>query len=121
MSTSQTQSVLKKPIRAIVTKDGNNYQRVLDRLHDIVNGGLSLGNFAGQKGNLDLVIINVPSTGPANTDFAVVHNLGRIPTGYISTYQSDFGIFVVGVTTWTTTTMYLKCSVANMATHLLIF
>lgn len=65
--------------------------------------------------------LTVADTGNANTEFSVTHHLGRSPNGYIIT-KSDkaCGVYDSG-TTWTTTTIYLKCDTANVALSLSVF
>lgn len=48
-----------------------------------VNGGLSFGTGPGHSGHLDGEIIDIV-TPAANQAFPVVHNLGRVPVGYIT-------------------------------------
>lgn len=65
--------------------------------------------------------LTVADTGNANTEFSITHHLGRVPNGYIIT-KSDkaCGVYDSG-TTWTTTTIYLKCDTANVALSLSVF
>lgn len=65
---------------------------------------------------------NVTAPAVANTEFAIPHNLGRVPTWY------DYNIDRAGIlyqlpdtlTPWTTTNIYLKCSVASAKLRIFI-
>lgn len=114
---------MKRPIRAIHGKDRNNYERVHDRVYDILNQGVSNGGnphsggfVAGIHsipGNTDSVHVNVQAAGVANTEFAVTHNLGRIPVGFRVADRNNVGNAYNSGTAWTTTQIFLKCDVAG--------
>jgi len=60
-------------------------------------------------------------TGDANSELTFVHHLGRTPAGFILT-KSDAACSVYDSgTTWTTTTIYLKCNTANTAITILVY
>ena len=103
---------MKKPIRP-THGETNNYQQVLDRLHDIVNGGIDLGG-VGNPGNVGNTHISLNVVVGANTQFAVTHNLNRVPTGFhvVRTGMSGLSLIDSG-TTWTKTQMFLKSNLAN--------
>lgn len=65
----------------------------------------------------------VADTGTINTEFAVVHGLGYVPTGYLVTRKDKAcDIYTsTGGTAWTEDTIYLKSSVANCAITLEVF
>ena len=87
-----------------------------------VNGGIDLGvsNQTAQgpgtaySGNLNGQWVNVTAPG-ANVEFAVPHNLNRVPSYYF--WNSDRACNLYQLpntgTAWTTTNVYLKCSVAS--------
>lgn len=65
--------------------------------------------------------LTVADSGNANAEFSVTHHLGRTPAGFIVT-KSDAACSVYDSgTTWTTTTIYLKCDAANAALTITIF
>ncbi len=104
----------------------NRYQstgyNVNDTMNDIMNG-IALGpNRGGQKaGNLDAVIVEFTFTGLGVT-YAIPHNLGRKPVGYILTFESDHGaIYGLNESQWTASTIYLACNQAGTKARLLIF
>lgn len=60
-------------------------------------------------------------TGNADTEFSETHHLGRTPVGFILT-KSDAACAVYDSgTTWTTSTIYLKCDTANVAIEIYVF
>ena len=117
-----------KPIRPIHGKDQNNYERVHDRTHDILNGNVDLGSISGVgtgaigvQGNLSLAQVGATSPGAANTDFPVTHNLGRIPTGFLVTNRSAPCHVYGGGTSWTTSQIFVKCDTINVLLNFIIF
>jgi hypothetical protein len=62
----------------------------------------------------------ISDTGAINTEFTVAHTLGAVPIGYIVTKISKAGIIYDSGTTWTSSNLYLKCSVANAAVSLFL-
>lgn len=87
----------------------------MDNVHKALSGNLTLSeNVRGAA--LSGIITNAT----ANTEFAVEHNLGVIPTGYIVTKKSAAGDIYTGSTAWTTTQIYLKCSTAAITIDLQI-
>jgi len=74
-----------------------------------------------KAGNLSAVYCVYTSNGTANTEDAVSHSLGRIPSGYMVVRQDKAGIVYDSGTTFTDTKLYLKVSVASVALTLLVF
>lgn len=74
------------------------------------------GNEAGQW-------VNVVTPGIADTEFAVPHNLGYIPS-FIKHVNSDRACSVYQLpntgTAWTSSNIYLKCNVASVALRFMI-
>lgn len=65
--------------------------------------------------------LTVADSGNADTEFSTTHHLGRTPAGFIVT-KSDAACSVYDSgTTWTTTTIYLKCDAANVAMTITVF
>lgn len=122
---------MKKPIRPIHGKDRNNYERVLDRLHDIINGAISSGGTPNSggfvagistiPGNTDTAHVRVAAPGVANTEFAVTHNLNRIPVGFRVANRNNAGNCYDSGTAWTVTQIFLKCDVAGTQLTLEIY
>lgn len=83
---------------------GTHLDRFSQQVSEILNGGIDFRtNFNG--GLVNAVFI------AANTDTAVAHNLGRIPTGYIPTAKTAAMHVYTGTAPWTTKLMYLKSDV----------
>jgi len=83
---------------------------------DLINGALQLG-----PDNLNCYIYTVTNTGNADVEFSFANTLKRIPVGYLIISISKAGIIYKGSTVWTTTTIYLKCNVANAEVKILVF
>lgn len=71
--------------------------------------------------NFDSCSHNVSDTGSADTEFNFSHGLGRVPVGFFVTKIDKGGVIYDGGTTWTNTTIYLKCSAANADVTLEVF
>lgn len=78
-----------------------------NELAEIINNGLKFAD------NFNCETKTVTDTGLANTEFAVAHTLKRVPTGFIVIKNDKAGVVYNSGTAWTTTNIYLKCSVAN--------
>lgn len=89
-----------------------------------LNGKLSFGNgvHRSNAGNMDGQIHEITFPAAPNTEFAIRHNLDRVPVGYIvfrkavacDVYDSSSG-------SWSNTTIYLKCTVADAVVALILF
>ena len=62
----------------------------------------------------------VADTGTANTEFSVTHTVGAVPVGYLVTKINKGGVVYDSGTTWTSTTIYLKCTSANATVSLFL-
>ena len=72
-------------------------------------------------GNLDSVYVVFTSNGTANTQDTVAHNLLRTPVGYFPVKQDKAAVLYDGTTTFTTTNIYFRTSVATVAWTVAIF
>lgn len=96
-----------------------NMDSDLGRVFDALQNSLRFGdNFLCQEKT-------VADTGSANTEFSVSHTLsyeGRaiIPTRFLVTYTNGKGVIYDSGTTWTTSTVYLKCSDAHCSVKILL-
>lgn len=72
---------------------------------------------------LDMAILVMTGPATANLEGSATHNLGRVPQGYIVTWQNKSGDVYRGAnsTPWTSTTFYAHFSAANMIVHLLLY
>lgn len=97
------------------------------RLFTITQGGISFGPTSNLKNGQNIFgqWAVVSDTGSANTEFIVPHTLnfetrGIIPANYFVTSINKAGVIYTSGTTWTTSNIYLKCSVANATLNLFI-
>lgn len=74
-----------------------------------------------KAGNLNAVYVVFTSNGTANTEDAVTHNLNRIPVGYLPVKQDKSAILYDGTTANTSTTIYLRTTVATVAWTVMVF
>lgn len=65
--------------------------------------------------------LTVADTGNADAEFSITHHLSRVPIGFIITKSDAAANIYDSGTTWTTTTIYLKCDTANVALSLSVF
>ncbi len=65
--------------------------------------------------------LTVADTGTADTQFAVPHNLSRVPAGFILTKSNKACAIYDSGTAWTGENIYLKCNAANAAVGIFIF
>lgn len=84
-----------------------------------VNGKIWFGSVANGPDNIDGTTLEQADTGAANTAFSLTHNLGRIPVGFIVVYADLATSIYDGGVAWTSTTISLKSSTANV--HLRVF
>lgn len=120
---------VRKPSKHVVG-EGDNHEKVLKDVYKALRGNISYG---GQGTNasdptLGLVTDNIDGnfgitsdSGAADTEFAVTHNLNRVPIGFHVVRQNKAGSFYDSGTAWTTTQIFLKCSAANAAATFFIF
>lgn len=71
--------------------------------------------------NIQSSILDVGDTGPADTEFLVPHNLGKVPLGFIANLDRSGSVYVSNRGTWTQLQMSLKCSAANAVLKLIVF
>lgn len=81
----------------------------------ILNRGIKFSD------NVDCVLVSFTSNGVANTEDAVSHTLGKVPTGFIVYRLDKAAVVYDSGTTWTTTNIYLKCNVASVAYKIIVF
>lgn len=99
----------------------DNFSQLFQALTGRLRFGRSTTGDVGE--NFDGKFKSFTSDVTANTEFTVAHGLGSIPKGYLIFYQDKAGSLYQGPstgTTWTTTNVYLKCSVSSV-TFLVFF
>lgn len=115
-----------KPVRPIYDKSNSNHERVQDRVHEILNGNIDLGAISGliggteSPGNINAKHVQVVS-GLANVDFAVVHNLNRIPTGFAVVNKDQQADIWRGNAAWNTNSIFLRSNAPTVTMTLLIY
>jgi hypothetical protein len=90
------------------------FRKHLARLGACLNGGLTFGDGVDPD-NIHGCWKTIADTGLANTDFAVAHTGGAVPVGFILMVPPAAGFIYKGGAAWTSTQIFLKCSVANQA------
>jgi hypothetical protein len=97
-------------------------QTQLTALQNELNGGITFPTQTG-TGSISGKMLQVTSPGTANTEFVVVHNLGRVPQGYIVFWTNIAASIYQGPTTgtaWTTSNMYLKANEISVTMQLFV-
>lgn len=83
--------------------------QLFDQIVRLINGGLGLvDNFDGKMHTLTF--------SSANTDTALVHGLGRVPSGYLVVRRSANMTVYDGANAWTPANAYLRASSAGSIT-----
>ena len=109
--------------RIKTAKPENNFEISLEQellsfnqeLAQIINNGLKFTD------NFNADIVTVSDTGSANSENTVAHTLKRVPIGFLCISNNLAGVVYNSGTVFTTTNIYVKCSVANCTVKLLIF
>lgn len=84
-------------------------------LSKILNKGLEFSD------NFNMQIKTATTDAVANTESAVAHTLGRVPSDFIVGAQDKAGTIYKGSTAWTVTNIYVKGSVASITAKLYVF
>lgn len=109
----------------ILPKSTNERERELNTVLDnliielrkIINGGIQISE------NLNVKLVSYTSNATPDTETVCPHTLGKTPAGYIIYGQDIAGNLYTstGGTAWTSTNIYLKCTVASVTFKLIIF
>ena len=85
-------------------------------LKTILNGGIRFDD------NFDACMVTF-TTSTADAQVEVTHTLGKVPAGYIVYAQDKAGSLYTstGGTAWSTTKLYLKCSIASVTFKIIVF
>lgn len=94
-------------------------KRYVEKIVSVLNGQVGFGN-GTDLDNLQGRWINVTSSGVADTDFTVTHNLGRIPVGFLLVAADKAAVVYRGTVAWTSTQMTLKASQASTVLRLFV-
>ena len=84
-------------------------------LSQIINKGIKFTD------NFNAEFVTIPDTGIADTQNNVLHTLKRVPSGFIVTKIDAGGVVYDSGSVWTTTEIFIKCSVANANVTFMIF
>ena len=66
-------------------------------------------------------VLTVSDSGNANTEFALTHYLGRVPAGFVVTKSDKACSVYDSGTTWTSSSVDLKCDAANTALSIMVY
>lgn len=80
----------------------------------------ALSNNLSAVDNFKAKIITIADSGPADTEFAVIHGLEVIPTFYIWNVNKNAVVYDSRRVDWTASQMFLKVSAANAAVTLIV-
>lgn len=113
-----------------VAGEVNNHVEMIKDVYKALRGNISYGQQGFNANNIGINLVpdnidgnfgSIADTGPADTQFSVTHNLNRVPIGFHVIRQNLAGSFYDSGTTWTTTEIFLKCSVAHVTATFFIF
>jgi hypothetical protein len=91
-----------------------------DFVQSAINGRLSFGD-GTDIDNIKGKWVEFTSHATPDTEFTVTHDLGAIPVGFIDVgYKDKAGVLYRGGTTWTTSSIFLKCNVASTACRIFL-
>jgi len=87
----------------------------LDKLFQLAQGRITFGTATDGNGGENVAgeFQVVADTGTINTEFSVTHTIGVVPTGFLVININKGGVIYTSGTSWTSTTIYLKCSTSN--------
>lgn len=83
-------------------------------LEAILNRGIAL------EDNVDCVVVSYTSHATPDAESTVAHTLGKVPSYFIVASLDKGGVVYKGTTAFTSTNVYLKCSVASAAVKLIL-
>lgn len=93
---------------------------LFETIQRVLNGNITFGD-AVDYDNIKGKWVEFTSHVTPDTEFTVTHDLGQIPTGFLDVgYKDKAGVLYRGSTTWTTSSIYLKCNVASTACRIFI-
>lgn len=118
-------------------------RQLYEKVAFVINGNISFGQTAittgstliGQSvspmtavrvsgGNIDGVYVSVQTPAVADTDFTVIHNLGRVTSGYFILSPNKAGIIYLSPTNavpYSITQVIYRCNVVSLTTVMFIF
>lgn len=96
--------------------------RNLNKVFQCLQGRVRFGDATdGERGeNISGEWQIVADTGAIDTEFSIIHTLGVAPVGFLVVKINKGGVIYDSGTAWTSTTIYLKASVANATVSLFL-
>ena len=94
-------------------------KKYAERLANILNGQISFGNGVALD-NMQGRWANATTPVVPDTDFTVVHSLGRVPVGFITVQIDKAGIIYYGTISATVQNLTLKCSTASTTIRIFV-
>lgn len=79
----------------------------------ILDGGIMVEN-------MDADVVTFTSNAVANTEDAIAHGLGKVPTHFVVTSLDKGAVIYKGTTAFTKTNVYLKSTVASTAVQIIL-
>lgn len=98
---------------------GKTLNKLYQQMARVINGQLGFGD-GSQLDNMAGAWANVTSSVATGTEFAITHNLGYVPIGYLVFTQNKPASFYLGSSAWTTTQIFLKADNSSVAVKLFI-
>jgi hypothetical protein len=99
--------------KATVAAINDGFSRIISK----INGAISLGDGVNGSwmGNVDGNWLEILTPSVADTEFIVLHDLGRVPTGWLGPVRKDKFVDIHDSRpgSWTESVMYLKASVGS--------
>lgn len=93
----------------------SDVKQAIYQILDAINGKLTF------EENLFVEVVEIPDSGTANSINTVAHSLEFVPTGYIVNIDRAGVVYDYNRSSWTTSQIQVKCSVANAVITLTIF
>ena len=105
-------------INSFIVREPTPHQqqsRSLD-ISRVLNGNVEFGNTRDGVININGSWQSTVTPGVVDTEFTLIHNLGRIPEGILVVSVDKAAIIYASrKTSWTTTQAFFKCNVATVA------
>ena len=105
--------------RSVLSRFARMLLQLWQGLAFVINGQIGFGDGTNSD-NINGVWASVPNTGPANSNFTITHNLGRVPVGYILMTSAQGTEIYTGSVAATTTQITLRSAQANDSITLFI-
>lgn len=94
-------------------------RKIYEQAARVINGGIGFGDGIDSD-NINGVWYSGVTPATPDTEFDVLHNLGRVPVGWLLVYEDAAASIYDSGTPWSSTEMFLKCNVASVAVKLFI-